>query len=788
MKHIYIVVTFFCITLSINAQTTISGTITDYNGLKLETASVILQGTNTGTTTDKEGRYSLQNILNGTYTLKISYIGYSDYIKVITVDGNNLTVNAQLSENTEALQLVEVIGRKNTDYRPDITFAGTRTGANIKVVPQSIAILNKEIIADQGLFRLNEVTENVAGVTRTRAGDEFTSRGFRVKHDYINGNRALLGADFSASTIATQYERIEFIKGPAAALFGNSSPGGVVNAVTKKPLKTSRVDASLSYGSFETKRSTLDVTGPLNEDKSVLYRVNFGWENAETFRDFQKNRSILFAPSLSYLPSDKTSFNIDIVGTFNNDTAGIDRGMPVLQNDLFALPISFSAAEPFDNRQNSNVLLTVSGSHIFNDAIALNVSYTRSDFDQNFLETRSANRFTDDGTELIRNINDRVTDGFSDFVTTYLVSKFNTGKVSHEAVFGWDYYETFQDSRTRSATGEANGVPNLIFDNRVPIQSMVGLPVNFIDEQSGFIIASQYRGIYLQDLITIGRLKVLAALRYESFDQSLLAGDSGLDLTDNIDNTVVLPRLGLTYEINDNFNVFASFTESFAPQDIPVGVNSVEDDETFDPLASNQLEIGTKATFLDNKLLAQLSLYTINRSGRLIEDPSAGSGLVQLQQVGDETSRGLEIDVSGRISNNFTLTANYAYNEVEILDDDFAILQLELANNNPQHTAGFWGKYTFTDGFLNNLGLGLGGRYVSASQIADTSPNRINDFINFPSYATARAGLFYKYQNVDLTLNINNIFDERYFVGGVNAGRVFPGAPRNFLLTIGYSF
>ena len=111
-----------------------------------------------------------------------------------------------------------------------------------------------------------------------------------------------------------------------------------------------------------------------------------------------------------------------------------------------------------------------------------------------------------------------------------------------------------------------------------------------------------------------------------------------------------------------------------------------------------------------------------------------------------------------------------------------------MANNNPQHTAGFWGKYSITNGILKNLGIGLGGRYVSESQIADTAANRINDFIFFPSYFTARGGLFYRYENVDFTINLNNIFDERFYVGGLNAGRVFPGAPRNFLLTVGYSF
>ncbi|WP_108866382.1 TonB-dependent siderophore receptor [Aquimarina aquimarini] len=788
MKQIYIYVLMLFGILTINAQTTITGVVTNEQGEPLESVSVLLQGTTNGTITTIEGKYTLQNIANGSYNLEISSIGYTTYVKEIEVNDSTLVINTQLFTSEEELQLVEIIGRRNTDYKADITFAGTRTGANVKEIPQSIAVINKEVIKDQGIFRLNEVTENVAGVTRTRAGNNFTSRGFRVSHDYINGNRALLAPDFSASAIATQYERIEFIKGPAAALFGNSSPGGVVNAVTKKPLKENRADASVSYGSFDTRRATLDITGPLNADKTLLYRTNVAWEHTETFVDFQKTRSILFAPSLSYLPSEKTRFNVDIIGTINNDDAGIYRGTPVLQNDIFAVPINFNAAEPYDYRQNNSILLTASGSHKFSDAISLNGSYTRSDFNQNFLETRSANRFTDDGTELIRQIINRDTKGASDFVTFYLAGKFKTAGIKHEAVLGWDYYKTSQKRIDRFALGEANGVPNLRFNNRIPIQELTELSVNFAENVSGGIdLINQSRGVYLQDLITIGKFKILAALRYENLDQSGLVRDA-IDLTDNLDNDIFLPRLGLTYKVNDQINVFASYTEAFQPQQFPIGVTNVNDGEVFDPFTSDQIEFGTKTTFFNNKLLGQLSFYSINREGRLIEDPNSNPAFIQLLQLGKEVSRGLELDITGKIVSNFTLTANYAFNEVEILDDNPEVRQLGLDDNNPQHTAGLWGKYTVTNGFLKNLGIGLGGRFVSKSRISTRAVNPISEVITFPSYATARAGIFYKYQNIDLTFNVNNIFDERYFIGGIDEGRVFAGAPRNFLITLGYSF
>ena len=492
MKNILLVFGLIFGLGSLTAQSTITGTVTSEEGTPLEYAQIYLLGTTKGTTTDRDGKYMLTRVPDGEYTLEIIYIGYADFNSEISINGADVVVDAQLINRVEQLQEVEIIGRKNTDHRPDVTFSGTRTGAKIKDVPQAISILNKEIIKDQALFRLNEVTENIAGVTQTRTGDNFTSRGFRVSHDYINGNRALVSPDFASSTIATQYERIEFIMGPAAALFGNSSPGGVINAVTKKPLDVNRASATYTYGSFDTKRATADLTGPLTKDKTLLYRFNLSHENSETFRDFIKNRSLLFAPSLSYLPTEKTRVNVDIVGVINNDRAGVDRGMPVLQEDLFALPISFSTAEPYDNRQNTQVFFTVAGTHEFNDNLSFNVSYTRSDFDQNFIETRSSNQFNSDGTELIRTIIDRQTNGGSEFVTAYLVGKFNTGSVKHETVLGWDYYETFSNSGSRNAQGEANGVPNLRFNNRQVFDNLGQLDLNFNNLVTLFESESRY--------------------------------------------------------------------------------------------------------------------------------------------------------------------------------------------------------------------------------------------------------------------------------------------------------
>ena len=791
MKQIYIglILSFLSFPL-VAQQGSLRGKVVDRNTKEpINSAVVLIESTSLGAVSDTDGNFVIRNIEPGNYMVKISYIGYETVLKDISLSQNqDVVLDVLLEESIYSLQEVEIIGRSLTEYAPDVTYAGTRTGANVKLVPQSISILNKEVLVDQQIFRVSEISDNVAGITQFRP-EQFTSRGFSIQQNYVNGNRAIVTADFSAPSFTSHYERVEVVKGPAAALFGNSSPGGIVNAVTKKPLTSNRASASFTVGSFETLRATTDITGPLNKNKNLLYRLNVAWENAETFRDFQINRNLLIAPSISYLPDDKTSINIDLVNTQANDQAGVDRGMPVLQGDLFALPISFNTAEPYDNRQNTNTFLTVSANRRFTDFLSINLSYSRSDFDQNFLETRSNNIFTDDGTELIRAILDRTTTAYSNFITTYLVGKFNTGNsIKHEVVLGFDFFESNQESATRNAVGEVNGVPNLVFNNRVEYDNLDELRVTLNPVPNTFALQNNYRGYYLQDLVKVGeKLNVLLGLRYEDLDQDGLLGD-GIDVSENVDNTVFLPRVGVTYELTDQVNLFASYSESFNLQNIPNGVNAVDPNTSFDPLSSDQIEFGSKTSFFNDRLLAQVSFYLINQSGRLIEDPQSTGGFIQLIQLEDEESKGIELDVTGSVSANLSITANYAYNEVEILDEAEEVTSLSLENNNPQHTAGFWGKYTFTSGILDNFSIGLGGRYVSESQTLDPAENLIENVITFPSYFTAKAAVYYQYKDLGLAVNINNIFDERYFIGGLNAGRVFPGAPRNYLATISYSF
>ncbi|RZK63621.1 MAG: TonB-dependent receptor, partial [Pedobacter sp.] len=295
---------------SLRAQTSVSvqGYVTDNHSKPLPGVTVTLKGSGApSTATNADGFYTI-SVPTGKVQLQFNLIGFKQFIKnVDVVNGTNTVPSIQLDESNSELQQVEITGRKEKTYKTTGSFIG-KIENQLKDIPQSVSYASKELIADQGLMRVGEVVKNFSGVNQFSFYDDLTIRGFRVNGQtntqLLNGLRTSTG--FWKQSLANYLERVEVLKGPSSALFGNASPGGVVNRVTKKPLDETRRSISMSLGSFNTFRGLADFTGPATKDSTLLYRVNVGYENADSFRDLMFDRNLVVAPSLTFIPSDKT--------------------------------------------------------------------------------------------------------------------------------------------------------------------------------------------------------------------------------------------------------------------------------------------------------------------------------------------------------------------------------------------------------------------------------------------------------------------------------------------------
>lgn len=759
----------------------IKGVVTvEQSGEPAAGINVGLINTTFGDGTDANGHYRIDQIPPGTYTIIFSAVGFSDIRETVRVSkGQVLMLNKTITSESLEMQEVEIVGRRAETYKVNYSFTATKVATPINEIPQSISVVSKEILKDQQAYRLGEVVKNVSGVNQFSHYNDFTMRGFRGGARLINGLRSEM--NFFSMPITPNLERIEIIKGPASALFADANPGGTINMITKKPLPVAKQSISFAGGSYSTKRGEADVTGPVGQNKKLMYRFNGGYENSNSFRDFQGNESFLIAPTLSYVDEQMgTKFNIDFV--YSEDDSKLDRGQPIFNSadGLGSTPISFTLSQPSDFYNVDNMQINTSFSQEINDVLSFNASYMRFDVDTNLEEHRTTNRFIDETTIQMGFVNrERIINTNS--VSSYMVAEGTTGAVRHNALVGFDYSQNKSDRAQWFAgwdRSDTTAVHPRNFDLTNPIwtsDNPVDLyPRNFRSE-FGTPTKFNTRGFYLQDQVAIGNWKALFSIRREFYNDVVSDGSGG---TFTSEQDTWLPRLGLVYETDLQTNVYFSYATGFQP--IDASSNFPEFGGPFDPERSRLYEVGTKSTLFGGRLIATMSMYEIIKKNVLTNafDPNNPD---LLEQRGRQRSRGMEVEASGSITSNWSITANYAWNKNVIVESDDTEEIGQIAENAPRSQGGLWTKYQFRDGVLENAGIMGGFNFL-------TERNTFDPELQLPAYTVADVAFTYDLGRANLNLNIDNVFDKKHWIGGYNFGRIFPGQPRTFLAKISYDF
>ncbi len=814
MKRIFVCLLLALLSVSVAAQTGgIQGKVLSDKGEPIVGASVLLKGTTLGAVTTTSGAFKIANVAAGNYTLVVRSLGYKGSTKeVIVVAGEVLTQDFTLDEDKIYAQEIEVLGRKARTYTNDISFVGTKTGTDIRETPQSISVVTKELIDDRQMYRIGEVAKNVSGVNQFSHYNDLTIRGFRSADDVrlINGLRS--GAFFFTQPLLVNIERVEVIKGPASALFGNTYPGGTVNMVTKKPLAEDRKSITFTTGSFNTYRGALDFTGPIFENKSLLYRINIGYENAQSFRNLQFNEALTAAPSVTFLPSEQTSVNFDLV--FTDINTRLDRGQPIFGavagTPLTTTPTSLALGAANDHYRVRDLYLTLALNHRFASWLSANVGYMKFAFSEDLFEHRNARTFAPDSAGrpiadlALMQVFQRIQQRFTDNLSAYFVSAFKTGDIQHVALVGYDYVQstrpiggaqnTASGFRNAANTGtiatynpanraayrldaRGNPVPNVPSFSLSSQQYLIANPSDYFFNRMQ--LAATFfgaHGIYVQDQLKWNNLSVLLGLRQEWYND-LVNFQTPTEQT--VTQRALLPRVGAVYELNPMVNFYATYTQGYLPQ---TASRQIEPNTggPFDPLISNLIEGGAKLSFFEGNLLANIALYQIEQNNVLINagDPTNPN---LLRQRGQERSIGIELELIGNILTNWSVNAVYAYNDARItqgLDAEIG----KIKENAPNTSAGIWTKYTIDSGVLNGVGFGLGVNYVG---VRFPSLTRL---FQLPAYTVVDASVFYNFNKFRIAANFNNIANETYWVGGYDFLAIFPGAPRNFLVNVGYQF
>jgi len=723
------------------------------------------------------------------------------------------------------LQTVEIIGRSTRKYNSDYSFSATKTAVLNKDIPQSISTITKELIADKGAIYLADVVKMASGVIPASYYNQYTIRGISQNEEgqIINGMRTR--QYYFLQPLTSNIERVEIIKGPSSATFSSVDPGGSINMVTKKPLAVDRKEVSFTVGSFSTLRGTLDFTGPLNQSKTLLYRVNGAYQEAKSFRDLVNNKSFLISPSFSYIPNEKTAINTELI---LSDMSGVlDRGQPIFgavagKTDLNKTPISLNLGASGDYFKSKEMILMTNFTHKFTSKTGFNASYMKQTWTENLQEHRTTNGFAVDMNNqpvtslAMMQFVQRQQYWDIDNLSAFLNFDFKTGKLNHKLLTGYDLSSwnknigggqnaargyLLNDGTVASAfvpanasnyqTVTVNGVvlpkPNVnFFDLNNPSYALRNTQDYVLNVRTALPSAlTTTNAIYIQDQIQWEKITFLLGLRNEWFED-ITNYKTNNEIT--VKKSALLPRIGITYAVNSSINLYTTYLEGYQPQSNTTNLmpqtGSLPAGSLFKPLESDLKEFGIKAAFLNNTISFNAAVYEINQRNILMKanDPINPDLLVTR---GGERSRGFECDLTGYITPDWQINASYSYIDAKITNDADASLIGQRKQNTPKNSANFWTRYNFaSDSVLDDFGIGLGMQYQSSK-----IPWFTRDF-TLPDFTIFDAALYYKPSktNMQIAVNAGNLLNRTYWLGAQNYLRLFPGSPRNASLTVTYKF
>ncbi len=712
------------------------------------------------------------------------------------------------------LQTVEIIGRARKDYNSDYSFSASKIALKNMEVSQAITTVTKELIADKGVTRLGDVVKNVSGVTQTSFYNNYAIRGVTQQASYRESrlmNGMVTSHIFFSQPMMMNVERVEVIKGPASMTFSSTDAGGSINIITKKPLKTDRKEVSLSVGSYQTVVGALDFTGPLNKSKTLLYRLNLGYENGKSFRDLQFKKAYMIAPTIAYVPNEKTNISFEFV--MSNNSNRLDRGQPIFKANpgdrpaLTSTPITYAIGAINDVNKTLDLNFMGNLTHKFTDNLSINMAYMKHIWNEDLTELRTDNNFGKDSHGVIQRDKvqlryvQRNSNFFTDNFNAYLNYDWKLGEnFKNKSVLGYDLVmfevghggtNTVRDYTGNAALGTLTPrIPH--WDLTKEGQYRVMYP-GFYQPQAKrmqettpmyFSTNSAY---FMNQMELWNRLIFNIGLRQEWYtDKNFYKRRN----EETVKQNKFLVRAGLMYKATKNINAYASYIEGFQMQtDAYLGYDGFRRDmntgqyvrEAFKPKTTRMYEFGAKTEWLEGKLHASIAYYDIKQNNILTYDDTVYNGAVDelMTEGGTERNKGLEIDVMGRILPNWLVNAGYAYNDSKVTDQKRGTYRKD---NAPKHTFNLWTRFDVKEGFFKNLGVGAGLNY-SAEKISWQEPDLV-----LPDYTIIDAAVYYKIKDMQLSFNINNIFNKTYWLGAFNYPRLFPGTPRNVMFTVRYTF
>ncbi|MUF03384.1 TonB-dependent siderophore receptor [Pseudomonas sp. CCM 7893] len=691
------------------------------------------------------------------------------------IDARTLALEPQPTEGAVNLGATTISGlgqsEETTSYQPPPTSSVMRSQGLLLETPQTVNVVPAQVIRDQVPRNLDDALANVSGITQANTlgstQDAVMLRGFG---DNRNGSIMRDGMPVvQGRALNSTAERVEVLKGPASLLYGIQDPGGVVNIVSKKPELTQSTALTVRGSTFGSGKNgsggNLDTTGPIG-DSGLAYRLIVDHEDEDYWRNFGTYRESLIAPSLAwYGENTKLLFAYE----HREFLSPFDRGTAIdpKTNHPLDIPATHRLDEPFNNMEGRSDLYRFEADHDLNDDWKAHFGYSwnRETYDASQVRVSKVNA---NGT-LTRSMDGTQGALTTDrFTTASLQGKVNVFGMRHDLVFGLDdeYRKIYRADLIRQASRSVFSYIDPVYGREV-----AGTTVSAPDSNQTDLLRSD--SLFFQDAIHLTDQWILVGgARFQKYDQ--YAG-KGVPFTANTDNNGQkwVPRVGLVYRYTDELSFYGSYTESFKPNSTiaPLANKSVLDG-SLEPEQSKSWELGGKLD-IPGRITASAAVFDIEKRNVLV---SVGDGLTSVYSVaGQVRSRGLELDVSGQLTDQWSLIGSYAYTDAEVTQDPK--YQGNRLQNVAKNTASLSAVYDF--GSIvggDQLRVGAGARYVG-----ERAGDAANSF-ELPGYTVADVFATYDTkvdgQKVKFQLNVKNLFDRTYYTSAVSTSFVSIGDAR----------
>ncbi|MDP3087664.1 MAG: TonB-dependent siderophore receptor [Methylotenera sp.] len=676
--------------------------------------------------------------------------------------------HSAFADHNETIHLDEIsVTEKSLDhsYYVPIANSATKTDTPLMETPLSIQVVDESILRDQNAQTVGDVVRNVSGVqtqyTYGGVNEQYIIRGFQqTTTGYRNGIRVpLLRFDL------VNAERVEVLKGPSSMLYGPSDPSGLINIVTKKPQKDATYSFQQSIGMFDFYRTEASATGAIDGAGILTYRVDAAWKQADSYRDVINSNRYVVPMALAFRPNDKLEINLSLEP--QRDRVVYDRGVPVVNGKIADVPRSRSFNQN-DHDDYKSFSSDLNGSYRFDSGWKLSAGVFNNVQDRD-LNLMYFGNVAANGTDINRrtyigeeHIKSRTSWG-------NLTGDFETGSIKHKLLIGTEYINT---NFSFGVFDRAVDTINIFtFNNQ-----RVNLDPLLTGSYDGFgTYQVRSIGFYAQDQIKFNdQWQLHVGMRRDNVKQDLaFAYESPTDISSRNDSKTT-PRIGLLYQPAQWLSLYGNCAESFGM------TFNYEADTLYKPEEARQCEAGVKMEVLDGRFNANVAVFDLTKTNIATPNPNTN----RTEAIGEAQSKGLEIDVQGKITDKLSAIGSLALTDTEITKDGRGNMGNSLPNA-PKYQYSAWLNYSIFGS--QRLGLSVGGGLFGNGKRYGDAANSYSD----GKYTTVDLYAAYKFMmnktKVTAQLNVNNVFNEKFYYLRSTSSNL-PASPTNAAATIRLDF